>query len=211
MPLGSDAADHEIVNGSVTGAESAGPSGRGAVGAACAGAIATTSAKPQRTNSTGSRNFSAPSSSRAQGGLRGRWAIRGRSLNGLSASRRQTPFSRSVNRMRLGRGLRATRGNSLERVRAASAGQPTGLGPWGCSADPATRSGTSGLSRPRLPRCLSVRYCWDERTLAQPSALYGFLARGSLAATVVGLGVRSVAISLRPNLHLRVAVAHGGC
>lgn len=59
MPLGSEAADHEIVNGNVTEAESAGLSGRGAVGAASAGAIPTTSAKPHKTSSAGSRAFNA--------------------------------------------------------------------------------------------------------------------------------------------------------
>src|SRR5829696_6849288 len=57
MPLGSETADHEIVNGSVTEAESAGPSGRGAVGAASAGALPTKSARPQRTSNAGSRAF----------------------------------------------------------------------------------------------------------------------------------------------------------
>src|SRR5215208_4946915 len=57
MPLGSEAADHEIVNGSVTEAESAGLSGRGADGAASAGTIPTTSAKPQRPSNARSRAF----------------------------------------------------------------------------------------------------------------------------------------------------------
>src|SRR5215212_6219891 len=60
MPVASEAADHEIVNGNVTEAESAGPSGRGAVGAASAGAIPTTSANPQRTSNAGSRAFNTP-------------------------------------------------------------------------------------------------------------------------------------------------------
>jgi hypothetical protein len=60
MPLGSEAADHEIVNGNVTEAESAGLSGRGADGVASAGAIPTTSAKPHRTSNAGSRAFIRP-------------------------------------------------------------------------------------------------------------------------------------------------------
>src|SRR5215203_1993450 len=59
MPLASEAADHEIVNGNVTEAESAGLSGRGADGMACAGAIPTTRAKPQRTTKAGRRAFNA--------------------------------------------------------------------------------------------------------------------------------------------------------
>src|SRR5829696_4888604 len=59
MPLGSEAADHEIVNGSVTEAESAGLSGRGADGVASAGAIPMTSAKPQRISNAASRVFNA--------------------------------------------------------------------------------------------------------------------------------------------------------
>src|SRR5919107_492109 len=59
MPLGSEAADHEIVNGNVTEAESDGLSGRGADGVASAGAIPATSAKPQRTSNTFSRAFTA--------------------------------------------------------------------------------------------------------------------------------------------------------
>src|SRR5215211_4927863 len=60
MPLGSEAADHEIVNGNVTEAESAGLSGRGVDGVASAGAIPTTSAKPQRTSNADSRAFKPP-------------------------------------------------------------------------------------------------------------------------------------------------------
>src|SRR5215211_1126190 len=60
MPLGSEAADHEIANGSVTEAESAGLSGRGAVGAASAGATPTTSVNPNRTSNARSRAFNAP-------------------------------------------------------------------------------------------------------------------------------------------------------
>src|SRR5215216_6164246 len=60
MPLGSEAADHEIVNGSVTEAESAGLSGRGALGVASAGALPTKSARPQRTSNADSRAFNAP-------------------------------------------------------------------------------------------------------------------------------------------------------
>src|SRR5919108_5726674 len=60
MPLGSEAADQEIVNGNVTEAESAGLSGRGVDGVASAGAIPTTSAKPQRASNAGSRAFNAP-------------------------------------------------------------------------------------------------------------------------------------------------------
>src|SRR5215218_10840838 len=60
MPLGSEAADHEIVNGNLTEAESAGLSGRGVDGVASAGAIPTTSAKPQRTSNKGSRTFKVP-------------------------------------------------------------------------------------------------------------------------------------------------------
>src|ERR671937_32348 len=60
MPLGSEAADHEIVNGNETEAESAGLSGRGADGVASAGAIPTTSAKQQRTSNAGSRAFNVP-------------------------------------------------------------------------------------------------------------------------------------------------------
>jgi len=59
MPLGSEFAYYEIVNVNVTEAESAGLSGRGADGAASAGAIPTTSAKPQRTSNAGSRPFNA--------------------------------------------------------------------------------------------------------------------------------------------------------
>ena len=62
MPLGSEAADHEIVNGSVTDAESAGLSGRGAVGAATAGTTPPTSVNPHRTSNARSRVFNAPSS-----------------------------------------------------------------------------------------------------------------------------------------------------
>jgi hypothetical protein len=58
MPLGSEAADHEIVNGNLTEAESAGLRGRGAEGVANAGAIPTASAMPQRTSNAGSRAFS---------------------------------------------------------------------------------------------------------------------------------------------------------
>jgi hypothetical protein len=57
MPLGSEAADHEIVNGNVTEAESAGLSGPGAEGVASAGAIPRASARPQRTSNAGSRAF----------------------------------------------------------------------------------------------------------------------------------------------------------
>src|SRR5215217_1345646 len=60
MPLGSEAADHEIVNGSVTEAESAGLSGRGVLGVASAGAIPTTSTTPHRTSNADSRVFNAP-------------------------------------------------------------------------------------------------------------------------------------------------------
>jgi hypothetical protein len=59
MPLGSEAADHEIVNGNVTEAESPGLSGRGADGVASAGAIPRASAKRQRTSNGGSRAFNA--------------------------------------------------------------------------------------------------------------------------------------------------------
>src|ERR671919_1914526 len=59
MPLASEAADQEIVNGNVTEAESAGLSGRGADGAASAGAIPTTSANPERTSNAGSRALNA--------------------------------------------------------------------------------------------------------------------------------------------------------
>src|SRR5215217_3421104 len=55
MPLGSEAADHEIVNGNVTEAESAGLSGRGAEGAASAGATPTRSPMAHRTSETGNR------------------------------------------------------------------------------------------------------------------------------------------------------------
>src|SRR5215211_7856237 len=59
MPLGSEAADHEIVNGSVTEAESAGLSGPGADGVASAGAIPMRSAKPQKISNAGSRALNA--------------------------------------------------------------------------------------------------------------------------------------------------------
>src|SRR5829696_10024819 len=59
MPLGSEAADHEIVNGIVTEAESAGLRGPGADGVASAGPIPTRSAKPQRISNAGSRAFNA--------------------------------------------------------------------------------------------------------------------------------------------------------
>src|SRR5919106_3565866 len=60
MPLASEAVDHEIVNGNVTEAESAGLTGRGADGVASAGALPTTSAKPQRTSNAGSLAFDTP-------------------------------------------------------------------------------------------------------------------------------------------------------
>src|SRR5215203_2792496 len=59
MPLGSEAGDHEIVNGNVTEAESAGLSGRGAEGAASAGATPTRSAMAHRTSETDNRAFNA--------------------------------------------------------------------------------------------------------------------------------------------------------
>ena len=73
MPLGSEAVDHEIVNGNVTEAESAGPRGRGAVGAASAGATATTSVNPQRTSNPRSRAFNPPSSSRRSQVMQPMW------------------------------------------------------------------------------------------------------------------------------------------